>query len=179
MRRLFYYFIPVVLSWLNSVSPIILRRFIYLAGRFDICDSSFIASNIKFLGFGNLSVGYNTVINPHVILDNRVGLKVGNNVSISRGCRLWSLGHDPYDGAFRSVGACVTIEDYCVLFPDCSVMPGVDIREGCVVLNGSIVTKSTERWSIYAGVPAVKVGTRCLSDVDMDLPPVVKSFWIR
>lgn len=41
-----------------------------------------------------------------------------------------------------------------------SVMPGITLGEGSVVGAGSVVTKDTEPWGIYLGVPAKRVGTR-------------------
>lgn len=40
------------------------------------------------------------------------------------------------------------------------VMPGVTLGEGCVVGACSLVTKNTDPWGIYLGVPAKKVGER-------------------
>jgi len=40
------------------------------------------------------------------------------------------------------------------------VLPGVTLEEGTSVYAKSMVTKSTEPWSIYFGVPAKKIKTR-------------------
>ncbi len=42
-----------------------------------------------------------------------------------------------------------------------SVLPGVDIGEGAVLGLGSVATRDLEPWTVYAGVPAVKVKERC------------------
>src|SRR5207253_1175795 len=40
------------------------------------------------------------------------------------------------------------------------IMPGVTIGEGCVVGACSLVTKDTEPWTIYVGVPAKAIKVR-------------------
>ena len=37
------------------------------------------------------------------------------------------------------------------------ILPGVNIADGCIIAAGSVVTKSTEPNSLYAGVPARKI----------------------
>lgn len=41
-----------------------------------------------------------------------------------------------------------------------TILPGVHIADGCVVGAGSVVTKDTEAYGIYAGNPAKKVKER-------------------
>ena len=40
------------------------------------------------------------------------------------------------------------------------IMPGVKIADGCVIGAGAVVTKSTEPYCVYAGIPARKIGIR-------------------
>lgn len=40
------------------------------------------------------------------------------------------------------------------------IMSGVKIADGCVIGAGAVVTKSTEPYCVYAGVPAKKIRTR-------------------
>jgi acetyltransferase-like isoleucine patch superfamily enzyme len=47
------------------------------------------------------------------------------------------------------------------------VLGGVRIGEGSIVAAGSVVTKDVEPYSIYAGVPAKKVGDRFDSPEDL------------
>jgi putative colanic acid biosynthesis acetyltransferase WcaF len=41
-----------------------------------------------------------------------------------------------------------------------SVAPGVNVGEGAVLGLGSVATRSLDAWTVYAGVPAVKVKER-------------------
>ncbi len=40
------------------------------------------------------------------------------------------------------------------------IMPGVTIHDGCVIGAGAVVTKDTEPYGVYAGIPAKKIGQR-------------------
>jgi len=54
----------------------------------------------------------------------------------------------------------VTFERYATLGVNCTVLPGVTLGEGCIVGAGSVVTKDTEPWMIYAGCPAKPIKPR-------------------
>jgi putative colanic acid biosynthesis acetyltransferase WcaF len=41
-----------------------------------------------------------------------------------------------------------------------SVAPGVSLQDGAVLGLGSVATRNLDAWTIYAGVPAVKVKER-------------------
>lgn len=40
------------------------------------------------------------------------------------------------------------------------IMSGVTIHDGCVIGAGAVVTKDTEPYGVYAGIPAKKIGQR-------------------
>ncbi|MFD2245107.1 acyltransferase [Pontibacter ruber] len=48
------------------------------------------------------------------------------------------------------------------------VMSGVRIRKGCIIAAGSVVTKDTEPYAIYAGNPARKIKPRFDSEVELE-----------
>lgn len=48
-----------------------------------------------------------------------------------------------------------------------TILSGVTIKEGSIIAAGSLVTKDIEPYSIYAGVPAKKVGERFASKEDL------------
>lgn len=54
----------------------------------------------------------------------------------------------------------VTIEKFACVGVNCVIMPGVTLAEGSVIGAGSIVTKSTEPWTIYVGSPAKPIKMR-------------------
>ena len=109
---------------------------------------------------GNLVVGDCSVINTKCYIDTRGHIKIGNAVSISRGCSLITAGHDINSQYFDYQKRNIIIEDHSVLFSNVLIMPGVTISKGTVVLPGAVVTKTTDKFSVYGGVPAIKLSKR-------------------
>lgn len=54
----------------------------------------------------------------------------------------------------------VVFEDFANTGANVVILPGVTLAEGCVVGACSLVTKSTEPWTIYAGTPARPIAKR-------------------
>lgn len=54
----------------------------------------------------------------------------------------------------------ISIGKHCIVGAGSMVFPGVTLQEGAAVGAMSMVTKSTEPWSIYTGIPARKVKGR-------------------
>ena len=115
---------------------------------------------MKFLSVGKLFVGDNVVINNDCLIDNRGEITIGNNVSVASSTKIYTTGHDIDGPYFEGKRKNVSIEDYCVIFSSCLIMPGVTLAIGTVVLPGSVVTKSTEPYSIVGGNPAIRINSR-------------------
>lgn len=60
----------------------------------------------------------------------------------------------------RESRAAVRLGRHCIVGTNSLVFPGVELAEGCSVGAMSMVTRSTEPWGIYAGVPARRVKDR-------------------
>tara|TARA_B100000424_G_scaffold131291_1_gene99558 strand:+ start:650 stop:1177 length:528 start_codon:yes stop_codon:yes gene_type:complete len=54
----------------------------------------------------------------------------------------------------------IVFEDYATLGVQCSVLPGVTLKEGTIVGANSLITEDTEPWTIYGGSPAKPIGKR-------------------
>jgi galactoside O-acetyltransferase len=54
----------------------------------------------------------------------------------------------------------VILENFANVGTNAVIMPGVTLGEGSVVGACSLVTKSTEPWTIYVGVPARAIKAR-------------------
>lgn len=54
----------------------------------------------------------------------------------------------------------VIFEDFANVATNVVIFPGVTLREGCVIGAGSVVTKTTEPWTIYMGIPSKPRKTR-------------------
>ncbi|MBK7960858.1 MAG: acyltransferase [Bdellovibrionales bacterium] len=107
-----------------------------------------------------ISIGSNSVINRFTYLDGRFSLTIGNNVNISHYTIIQTLTHDVQSSDFAGKIGAVTIGDHVWIGTRSTILPGVQIGEGAVVGAGSVVTKSVDPYTIVAGCPAKKIGTR-------------------
>lgn len=113
----------------------------------------------------NLTIGRNSAITAYCQLNAGGGLVIGNDVLIGPGTYIWSQNHRFQDAGnlIREQGServAVTIEDDVWIAARCVILPGVRIATGTVVAAGAVVTRSTEPYTIVAGVPAKMIGLR-------------------
>ena len=107
-----------------------------------------------------IRIGDHTVVNYGVLLDGRRGLRIGNNVSVSGGSAILTLGHDVDDSDFALKGAQVTICDYVFVGSYARILPGVTVGEGAVVAAGAVVTRNVAPYTVVGGVPARHIRDR-------------------
>jgi acetyltransferase-like isoleucine patch superfamily enzyme len=109
---------------------------------------------------GNLSIGMNTVINQRCHLDNRGGIRIAENVSISPEVHLITAAHDIHCKEFTGFEEQISIEGWVFIGSRATILPGVTIGRGAVVAAGAVVTKNVRPNAIVAGVPARQIGER-------------------
>lgn len=114
----------------------------------------------RFYRPAGVRLGSHTVINRDVLLDGRMDLVIGDNVSISEGAAIFTLEHDPNSPDFESRGAAVRIEDYVFIGARAIILPGVKVGQGAVVAAGAVVTHDVVPYTIVAGVPARVIDQR-------------------
>jgi len=113
-----------------------------------------------FFSGRKITIGNNTVINRNCFLDARVGIEIGNNVSISPDSYIISLGHDPQSPEFATKGGIVVLSENVWIGIRATILPGTRLGKGCVVGAAAVVTKSFDDNAIVAGNPAQKIGER-------------------
>lgn len=64
-----------------------------------------------FVTGAHIQIGNHVIINRNCYLDGRVGLEIGNNVSISPEVYLVSMEHDPDSPVFATRGSKIIIQD--------------------------------------------------------------------
>ena len=117
--------------------------------------------NVEWSFGYNLSFGNNVVIHRHVLLDDRGGIEIGNNVSISDYANIYSHTHDIED--INKVYNRVTrIGDGARITYHATVLAGVQVGEHALLGTGAVATADVEPYHIKVGVPArtVKVKAR-------------------
>jgi putative colanic acid biosynthesis acetyltransferase WcaF len=91
---------------------------------------------------------------------NPAPVTLGSHAILSQGSYLCGATHEYDDPAFPLLAYAMQIGAYAWVCARASVAPGVQIGEGAVLGLGSVATRNLEAWTVYAGVPAVKVKER-------------------
>jgi galactoside O-acetyltransferase len=124
---------------------------------FKRCGEKFKAFQHVEFSFGyNLEVGDNCVVHRHVLLDDRGGIVMGNNVSVSDYANIYSHTHSIIDQ--RDVTDAVTVlEDNVRITYHATVLAGV--RVGCNGMVGAVAvaTKDVRPYHVYVGIPAKSI----------------------
>ena len=108
----------------------------------------------------NLSFGDNVVVHRHVLLDDRGGIEIGNNVSISDYANVYSHTHDIED--IHKVYNLVTrIGDGARITYHATILAGTQVGAQSMVGTCAVATKDVEPYHIKVGIPAktVKIKT--------------------
>lgn len=148
-------------EWISTVPSHTLRNSFYQRlMKFDIGKNSSILMHCRFDCTKNFRMGTGSVINQKCRLDNRGGILIGHNVSISEEVVILTADHDPDSVDFRGRNKAVQIDDFVWVGTRATILPGVHIGQGAVIAAGAVVTKSVEPYAVMAGVPAKVVKIR-------------------
>lgn len=158
----FYFLLLAMFNFCLAHAPFFfLRRLLLCSLGWRIGKQVAIHRGIKITSLKSpCIIGDRTVVNTNVLLDNRRGIAIGSDVSISQWVKIYTLGHDINEPDFCSKGSSVNISNYSVLFSGAVIMPGVSIGIGAVVLPFSVLTHSIPEFSVFGGCPAIKKADR-------------------
>ena len=133
--------------------------------------------------------GKNVMIDYKTFFRYMGGIKIGNNISINRGCefftsadlgtiidikdnvvfspnvKIYSAGHNYKNLQLPDTSGDVTINKYVWIGGNSIILQGVTIGEGSVVSANSVVTKDIPPYSIVAGMPAKVIKKRDLNEL--------------
>ena len=101
----------------------------------------------------NLSFGDNVVVHRHVLLDDRGGIEIGNNVSISDYVNIYSHTHNIED-IHQVLNLKTRIGDGVRLTYHATVLAGTEVGNHALVGTSAIVTKNVEPYQVQVGIPA-------------------------
>ncbi len=120
-----------------------------------------------------VKIGDRVFIGPDTVLFCYESIEIENDVMVSWGCTLidtnahslnseerisdvidWQKG-PAFKNWSKVLSSPITIKSNCWIGFNCIVMKGVYLNKGTVVAAGSVVTKSSEEFSVIGGNPAV------------------------
>ena len=124
---------------------------------FKRCGENFKAFQFVELSFGyNMEVGDNVVVHRHVLLDDRGGIVLGDNVSISDYANIYSHTHSIVEQR-EVTNATTVIESGVRITYHATVLAGVHVHEQGMVGAMAVATKDVRPYHVYVGIPAKSV----------------------
>lgn len=104
----------------------------------------------------NLSFGNNVVVHRQVLLDDRGGIDIGDNVSISDYVNIYSHSHDLYD-IHKVYTPRTRIGNGVRITYHATVLAGVQVGDHAMVGAGALVTGNVDAHNVVVGIPAKPV----------------------
>jgi acetyltransferase-like isoleucine patch superfamily enzyme len=145
------------------------RAAIYNADQIEIGDNSRIDDFCVVSG--KVRIGRNVHIAVFCnIAGGSEGVTIEDFAGLAYGCHVFSQSDD-YSGRtltnptvpaiYKSeTKKAVTVGRHCIVGTNSLILPGVTLGEGSCVGAMSMVTKSTEEWTVYFGIPAKRLKPR-------------------
>ncbi len=149
-----HFFINFLAS--SAATPRPLRYFYYRLFKMDIQTPS-----IQFGSFFRgpaIKIGHLSFVNYGCVFENAMApIEIGSECQIAMEVMFCTGTHTISGEHSRCgipIGLPIKVEDGCWIGTRATIMPGVTIKQGCVIAAGAVVTKSCEPNGLYAGVPA-------------------------
>jgi acetyltransferase-like isoleucine patch superfamily enzyme len=121
---------------------------------FKRCGQNFKAFHFVKLSYGyKLEVGDNVVIHRHVLLDDRGGIRLGNNVSIADFSNLYSHTHALYDGRDIDLPATIIGDNVRITY-HATVLAGVTMESNSMLGALAVATRDIKSGDVALGIPA-------------------------
>ena len=149
------------------------------------CSGMIIGDNVRIDDFVVMSGTITIERNVHIsifcnVAGGSTGVVMEAFSGLSPSCHIFTESDD-YSGLAmtnptvprayrRETNKPIRVGRHCIVGTGSLVLPGVTLGEGCAVGAMSMVTKSTDPWSIYVGVPAkrIRARTRDLLQLEQD-----------
>lgn len=140
--------------------------------KFRMGDYSQLHNSGLTSGPKEISIGHNCWIGQGSILNCTETLSIGNNVRIGTGSQLWThvASGEQMEGCTLLGFHPLTLEDNVWLVGGAVISPGLLLKRNSIIMTGSVLTKSTEAYHTYAGVPAKDITDKltCWKEVSLD-----------
>lgn len=143
------YFVANIPCW-------VIRRFFYKLFGLKIGRGSRINMKCILMAPWRISIGENSMINEHVLLDGRGGLDIGSNCSVSMFSVIYSATHHMNSESFEYYKAKTAVDDNVWIGTHAIVNAGTHLSRGCVLGANSVTSANLpyEEGGVYTGIPA-------------------------
>ncbi|MBF6616217.1 MAG: hypothetical protein ITG07_05770 [Candidimonas sp.] len=133
-----------------------------LAPKFIMKDYSQLHNSCLCSGYKELVIGYNCWVGQGSILNCTDFLQIDNNVRIGTGSQLWThvASGELLEGCTLYGSSPLHLKDNVWIVGGAVVSPGLVLESNSIVMTGAVLTKNTEAFHTYAGVPAKDVSSK-------------------
>ncbi|MEM5581747.1 acyltransferase [Roseibium sp. AS2] len=118
-------------------------------------------------GSGNVVIGADVTLNSGCVIYTGHGLTIGDNVAIAANCTFAPVNHAFQDRhrlireqGFQPSRGGILIGDDVWIGANCVFLDGAVVNTGCVIAAGSVVKEEVPAYSVMAGNPLRRIGTR-------------------
>ena len=123
---------------------------------------------------GSVKIGAYCHVTPMcLVAGGQPGIDIADFCTFAYGVKIFSQSDD-YTGETmanslipkkykKEIFSAVSVERHTIVGAGSVIMPGVTLREGTAVGAMSLVTRSTESWGIYTGIPARRQRDRSMN----------------
>ena len=148
------------------------RVFVPKGSKIIFGGGNVILNDVLIAPRGTIHIGYGTSLQDRCTVLGDV--KIGSLTLLAPNIFISSGSHQIYGSRHYSAFFPIKVQDYLVPFTqkeiligsdvwigiNSTIMPGINIEDGSVIGANSILLNNTEKFGVYAGVPARKIGSR-------------------
>lgn len=159
-RRIYHICLFIWNSLINKIPINTLRKFFLRLLGAKLSSNCVIFRRCEMIKPLGLKVGKGSSIGWFSLVDARGGITIGNNVTVASYTKMVTGTHDIEDPLFHASFNPIVIEDYAWICTGATILGGVKIGRGSVVMAGAVVTKDVPPMTVVGGVPAKFVKER-------------------
>lgn len=131
----------------------------------SVGDNVSVFPDVYLQNVHEMEIGSNVSFQPMVYIEAYGGVKIGDDVSLAEGASLFSVNHGFEDMNTPIKDQPLTalpieIESNVWIGAKATVLGGVKVASGTIVAAGAVVSRSTEKNTTVAGVPAREIKKR-------------------
>lgn len=161
MNTFLLYFVGGLIHCLPSTKFFRLKRQLYRLAGAKIGDNVRIASSVKIMGNGDLTIGDNTWLGHEVIICCTNKISIGKDCDIAPKVYIGNGTHDIASDGKKAAGVGkslpISIGDGCWVCVNSTILPMTQIGDCCIIAAGSVVKGDIPSRQLWGGILAGKI----------------------
>lgn len=112
----------------------------------------------------NLKMGHLSSLGEKSWIYAMAPIQIGEKTCIGKEAYLLTGSHDITSSTFDLIIKPIKIGNCCWLTTGVTVLPGINIGDGCVIAANSTIVKNVDAWNVVGGNPAKFIKKRVIKD---------------